>query len=86
MWIEDMRRIEQSKLRLNKPDPMAAEVEAAEAHLLKRIEKLEQTVPLLKARAVIVGKQTYVLNEGDHLRVWWEDGHLYTEYVQGVEQ
>lgn len=92
---EDVRRIEQSKLRLNKPhiqpcwcseDCTVAEVEAAEAHLLKRIEKLEQTVPLLKARAVIVGKQTYVLNEGDHLRVWWEDGHLYTEYVQGVEQ
>lgn len=33
---------------------------------------------------VQVGQQTYVLNEGDHLRVWWEDGHLYTEFIQEV--
>lgn len=81
---------DQSRLRLRQPDPdrhpdTQAEVETAEAALVKRIERLEDR-DLLKARAVIVGKHTYVINEGDHLRVWWEDGRLHTEYVQGVEQ
>lgn len=70
---EDVRRVEQSKLRTRWWDQ-------------GQIIAEQEQAPLLKARAVIVGKQTYVLNEGDHLRVWWEDGHLYTEYIQGVEQ
>lgn len=32
---------------------------------------------------VQVGNQTYVLSPGDHLRVWWEDGALWSELVQG---
>lgn len=31
---------------------------------------------------VQVGHQTYVLAPGDHLRVWWEDGALWSELVQ----
>lgn len=31
---------------------------------------------------VQVGHQTYVLEPGDHLRVWWEDGALWSELVQ----
>lgn len=76
------QQVDESRLRLNQPDPMAAEVEAAEAHLLKRIERLEQQLK----HVVQVGKQTYVLNEGDHLRVWWEDGNLYTEFIQEVQK
>lgn len=78
---EDVRRVEQSKLRLNNPE----RAKKLHEHVGQIIAEQEQA-PLLKARVVIVGKQTYVLNEGDHLRVWWEDGHLYTEYIQGVEQ
>jgi hypothetical protein len=76
-WVEDKpeptERVDQSELRLNKPDPTAAE-----APLLKRIGKLEH----LLSSVVIVGRQAYELKPGDHLRVWWEDGALYSELVQ----
>lgn len=35
---------------------------------------------------VQVGHQTYVLGPGDHLRVWWEDGHLWSEFIQEVQK
>jgi len=39
--------------------------------------------PAEKCAAVVVGNQTYNLKPGDHLRVWWEDGALWSELVQG---
>ncbi len=76
----DVKRMEsQARLRLRQPDEL-------EAEYAKLGAELKEERSLLKARAVIVGKQTYVLNEGDHLRVWWEDGRLHTELVQGVER
>lgn len=84
----DVERMEsQARLRLRKPNPdqdpeVQAEVESAEAALLTRIERLEQTVQ----RVVQVGTQQYVINEGDHLRVWWEDGRLHTEFIQGEKK
>lgn len=74
-WMES-----QTRLRLNKPDKMAREVEEAEVALMKRIS--EKTTRC----DVQVGRQTYVLNPGDHLRVWWEDGHLWSEFIQGEEK
>jgi hypothetical protein len=36
----------------------------------------------VKVARVVVGRQLYALQPGDHLRVWWEDGTLHSELVQ----
>jgi hypothetical protein len=109
-WVEDKPEdsvnqldvhVDQSALRLRKPDPTAAEVEAAEAALVERIERLERGVrlhahvgevianqqpPAKKAAAVVVGSELFTIREGEHMRVWWEDGRLHTEHVQGESE
>lgn len=82
-WVEEDSHIDQSKLRLNRPNPdrhpnTQAEVEEAESALVQRVAKLEATL----SSTVIVGHQAYDLKPGDHLRVWWEDGALWSELVQ----
>jgi hypothetical protein len=87
-WVEEKvptgesMRVAEARLRLRKPDEMAAEVEAAEAHLIRRIERLEDQLN----STVIVGRHAFKLTPGDHLRVWWEDGALWSELVQGDER
>lgn len=83
--------VDQSELRLRKPhvqpcwgkccnDPdTKAEVEEAEAALVKRIEKDKQ-VP-----EILIGDVVVDLKPGHHLRVWWEGDVLYTEVAQGKE-
>lgn len=74
-WVED-KPVDESKLRLNKPDPLLeADVAVAADILERRVEKTTRC-------DVQVGRHTYVLEPGDHLRVWWEDGALWSELVQ----
>lgn len=93
---EEPKPLDESKLRLNKPDPdrhpdTQAEVEAAEAALRDRISNLEQGYIYLaeemsKRHTARIGTHRYTLREGEHLRAWVEDGRLYTELVQENKQ
>lgn len=76
-WVEDQPtdsvnqldvHVDHSRLRLNKPPTKVNPVGVIE----------QQTTRC----DVQVGRHTYVLEPGDHLRVWWEDGALWSELVQ----
>lgn len=80
-WVEDQPtdsvnqldvHVDHSRLRLNKPPEFKCE------HGAKVVDcAVERTRCDVK-----VGRHTYVLEPGDHLRVWWEDGALWSELVQ----
>jgi hypothetical protein len=68
--------VDQSALRLRKPDPMTARIENLERGYAALAEEMPQKY---SAR---IGIHHYTLREGEHLRAWVEDGRLYTELVQ----
>ncbi len=83
-WVEDepsdsvnQLDVDQSALRLRNPE-RAKKLHAHVGEIIK-----EQENPPLKAYVRVNGTSTYAVQEGEHLRVWWEDGRLHTEYVQG---
>lgn len=90
-WVEDKPtdshnqldvHVDQSKLRLNKP---AADLSERGKRLHDHVGKLieeQKGESRRQVASVVVGRQMYALHEGDHLRVWWEDGALWSELVQ----
>lgn len=72
--------INESRIRLNKPDPQE-KGKRLHQHVGKLIDEQKNEPPQL-VTSVTVGRQLYALRPGDHLRVWWEDGALWSELVQ----
>ena len=61
--------VDESKIRLHAP--------------FSRLNDLISEAAAPKCAVVQVGEQEYKVKPGDHLRVWWEDGALWSELVQG---
>lgn len=69
--------VDQSKLRLRKGVKLHAHVGEIIAN---------QQPPTKRAACVVVGSELFTIREGEHMRVWWEDGRLHTEHVQGESE